>query len=86
MLIFTRAFWTYAGERAIKTFAQTGLSLLGVGAVSGLLSIAWVPLLSALGLAVVLSVLTSINSYNPTTVTVEITPASVEVTSPAAPE
>lgn len=82
MVILTKAFWTYAGERALKTFAQTALSLLGVGAVTGLLGIAWVPLLSAVGLAVLLSVLTSINSYDPKTVTVTLTPATVEVTSP----
>ena len=57
--MFNLEFWNYAGERAIKTFAQTAIATLGVGTV-GLLTIDWVNLLSVAGGAALLSVLTSI--------------------------
>lgn len=59
MTIFTQAFWSFAGERAIKTFAQTAVASLGAGSV-GLLAIDWVNLLSISGGAAFLSVLTSV--------------------------
>jgi len=57
--MFDLNFWNYAGERAIKTFAQTAIATLGAGTV-GLLAIDWVNLLSVAGGAALLSVLTSI--------------------------
>ena len=58
-MIMTVAFWTLAGERAIKTVAQSALAFLGSGSV-GLFEINWPNLLSvALG-AGLLSILTSI--------------------------
>jgi hypothetical protein len=57
--MFTRAFWEYAGERAIKTFAQTAIATLGAGSV-GLFSIDWSALLSVAGGAALLSLLTSL--------------------------
>ena len=57
--MFDLNFWNYAGERAIKTFAQTAIATLGAGTV-GLLAIDWVNLLSVSGGAALLSVLTSI--------------------------
>lgn len=54
-------FWAQATERAAKTAAQVALSLLAVS-VGGLLSVGYGPLLSVVGLAVVVSYLTSIVS------------------------
>ena len=57
--MFTLTFWSYAGERAIKTFAQTALAYLGTGAV-GLFAVDFAALLSLAGGASLLSVLTSV--------------------------
>lgn len=56
---FNAEFWDYAGERAIKTFAQAALAYIGTGAV-GLVQIDWLNLISIAGLAALLSVLTSV--------------------------
>ena len=65
MTIFTRAFWTYAGERATKTVAQTAIALLTVGGISGVLDVAWVGIGSAVALSGIVSVLTSLLAYSP---------------------
>jgi hypothetical protein len=57
--ILTLEFWSYAGERAIKTFAQAAIAALGAGSV-GLFSIDYAGLISVAGGAAVLSILTSI--------------------------
>lgn len=57
--MFTRKFWTYAGERAIKTVAQSALAFLGTGSV-GLFTIDWFSLSSVSLGAGLLSILTSI--------------------------
>jgi hypothetical protein len=59
--MFTKNFWSYAGERAIKTFAQAAIAYLGTGSV-GLLSIDFVTLASLAGGAALLSLLTSVVS------------------------
>ena len=59
MKIFTLEFWSYAGERAIKTFAQAAIAALGAGSV-GLFSIDYAALISVSAGAALLSVLTSI--------------------------
>lgn len=59
MKIFSWEFWHYAGERAVKTFAQAALAYLGTGTV-GLLAIDFVTLVSVSGGAALLSVLTSV--------------------------
>ncbi len=59
--MWTRKFWLATAERALKTFAQTFVLLLGAGAVD-LLSVPWrVDLSLSIG-AALLSVLTSIAS------------------------
>lgn len=57
--MFSLEFWQYAGERAIKTFAQAAIAFLGTGAV-GLFSIDWASLISVSGGAAFLSILTSV--------------------------
>lgn len=57
--MFTLNFWNYAGERAIKTFAQAAIATLGGGTI-GLFSIDWTGLLSVSLGAAFLSLLTSI--------------------------
>lgn len=56
--MWTALFWRGAAERALKTFAQTVLATLGVGA-TGLLHADWLGALDIGGMAAVLSVLTS---------------------------
>lgn len=55
------AFWTAALERSVKTFAQVLAALLAADG-TGLLDTAWTPRLSVAGMAMVVSVLTSIAS------------------------
>lgn len=59
--MFTIEFWNYAGERAIKTVAQSALAFLGTGTV-GLFEIDWTSLASVSLGAGLLSILTSIVS------------------------
>lgn len=53
-------FAEYAGERAIKTFAQTALASLAASQIIGILDVDWIQIFSVAGLAFVLSILTSI--------------------------
>lgn len=62
-ILASKEFWTASIERAVKTFAQTTVALIGTNAV-GILDIDWAQTASAAGLAAVLSVLTSIGSVN----------------------
>ena len=57
--MFSLEFWSYAGERAIKTVAQSALAVLGTGSV-GLFTIDWVALASVSLGAGLLSILTSV--------------------------
>lgn len=59
--MFTVPFWKAAAERAVKTFAQTLVVLLGAGRVD-VLAIDWPQALSLAAGAAVVSVLTSIAS------------------------
>lgn len=61
MTYTTRAFWAATTERAIKTFAQAAIAVLGANTF-GLLDADWVGVLSSSGMAAVVSVLTSIAS------------------------
>lgn len=62
MKLFSYDFWAYAGERAVKTFAQAGLAFLGTGAV-GIFTLDWTGLISIAGGAALLSILTSIITH-----------------------
>lgn len=59
--MWTTRFWKDAVERALKTFAQTLIALLGVGGF-GIIDAPWFSSLSVAGLAAVLSVLSSVAS------------------------
>lgn len=59
--MFTYRFWLSASERAVKTFAQTLVAILGANSF-GLLTAPWTMALSTAGMATLLSVLTSIAS------------------------
>ena len=59
--MFTKAFWSYSTERALKTFAQTALAYLGTGSL-GLFSVDFIALGSLAGGAALLSILTSVVS------------------------
>lgn len=60
-VLATGAFWTAAGERAIRTFAQTMTALITVSdRVIGLLDVNWPGALSAAGFAALYSLLMSV--------------------------
>jgi len=59
--IFTNDFWLQAGERAVKTFAQTAVALIGAG-VLNVLTTDWQQLIGVSLGAAVLSILTSVAS------------------------
>lgn len=59
MRLFSLEFWSYAGERAVKTVAQSALAVLGSGSV-GLFTVDWVNLASVSLGAGLLSILTSV--------------------------
>jgi Putative lactococcus lactis phage r1t holin len=59
--MLTLTFWRDALERAVKTFCQSLVAVLGAGSV-GLLNVPWVTSLSTAGLAALLSLLTSVGS------------------------
>jgi len=56
-------YWSFAGERALKTGAQTAIATIGVG-VSGIFEVDWVNLLSVTALSAIMSLLTSVLTYN----------------------
>lgn len=62
--MFTKKFIKDLAERAIKTFAQSFVAVLLAGG-TGLLDVDWVNALSIAGLALVISVFTSIGSGFP---------------------
>jgi hypothetical protein len=56
-------YFDFAGERAVKTVAQVAIATIGVNAV-GLLDVDWVQVLSVSALAGVMSLLTSVLTYD----------------------
>ncbi len=74
MTIFTKCFWLDAFERAVKTFAQTLLGIIGVSSFTPL-NAKWGEVLIGSGFAAGISVLTSIVSAN--LVSRSLSPASV---------
>lgn len=62
-MIFDKRFWIAATERAVKTFAQTLIALIGTTAVT-IVDLDWLQMLGVSATATLLSVLTSIASAN----------------------
>jgi hypothetical protein len=56
-------YFDYSLERAVKTVAQVALATIGVNA-AGLLDVDWVQVLSVSALAGVMSLLTSVLTYD----------------------
>lgn len=54
-----RSFWVDAGDRALSTFAQSGVGVLTAGA-TGIIDVDWLQCASVAGLAAIVSVLTSV--------------------------
>lgn len=69
MIVFltTRKFWTGAGERAIKTFAQAVIATLGANAVN-VWHVQWATALGVSLGAALLSLLTSVATGTPAAV------------------
>lgn len=63
MFIFTKEFWMYAGERAIKTVAQTVVATITATEVVGILDVDWMQIGGVALLAGLASVLTSIGIH-----------------------
>jgi hypothetical protein len=55
-----QAFLEYAGERALKTVAQTALASIAASQVIGILDVDWLQIVSVAALAGILSLLTSV--------------------------
>jgi hypothetical protein len=60
-MIWTGKFWKGVGERAIKTFFQSGVATVGVSA-AVIHDVNWVTVISTAALATILSVATSIGN------------------------
>ena len=58
-----KEYWAFAGERAIKTVAQVAIATIGVSAV-GILDVDWAQVASVSALAGVMSLLTSVLTYD----------------------
>jgi len=58
-----KAYWRFAGERSLKTVAQVAIATIGVNAV-GLLDVDWAQVASVSALAGVMSLLTSVLTYD----------------------
>ena len=58
MKVITKNWFKAAGIRALKTFAQTAVATIGVGATIG--TVDWLMVLSASAVSAILSMLTSI--------------------------
>jgi hypothetical protein len=57
-------YWAYAGERAVKTVAQSALAVITASGVIGILDLDVVQILSVSGLAGLMSLLTSVLQYD----------------------
>jgi tRNA A37 threonylcarbamoyladenosine dehydratase len=56
-------YWAFSGERALKTVAQVAIATIGVGTV-GIMDVDWLQVASVASLAGVMSLLTSVLTYD----------------------
>lgn len=59
-----KQYWAYAGERAIKTFAQTALGVITAGGALSIIELEFAQMLGVSGLATLMSLLTSVLQYD----------------------
>ena len=59
-MLTSTAFWASAGERAVKTVAQTALALLGTSQLVSVIDVNWAEVGGVAALAGILSLLTSV--------------------------
>lgn len=64
MMIFSRDFWSVAFERMVKTIAQVAIAAITASTFIPTVGEAWVNVLVTSGLAGLISVLTSLTSYD----------------------
>ena len=64
MFLFTKDFWTYAFERAVKTVAQAAIALITAEAFGLFNGEAWLNVASVAGMAGIVSVLMSLTAYS----------------------
>jgi hypothetical protein len=64
MMIFSRDFWSVAFERMVKTIAQVAIATITASTFIPTVGEAWVNVLLTSGLAGLISVLTSLTSYD----------------------
>ena len=64
MYLFTKDFWVYAFERMIKTVAQAAIALITAEAFGLFDGQAWLNVASVAGMAGIVSVLMSLQSYS----------------------
>ena len=57
-------YWAFAGERSIKTFAQTAVALISGSQVLNIIDVDWANIAGVSALAMVMSLLTSVLTYN----------------------
>lgn len=64
MMLFSRDFWSQAFERMVKTIAQTAVATITASTFIPTVGDAWVTVGMTSGLAGLISVLTSLTSYD----------------------
>ena len=67
MMLFSRDFWSVALERMVKTIAQVAIATITASTFIPTVGEAWVNVLVTSGLAGLVSVLTSLTSYDAVT-------------------
>lgn len=82
MSLFSRIFWVYAFERAVKAVAQSGLASIGANSL-GIMAVDWKTIGSIAALSGVASVLMSLNSFSGPGITGDVVPVLPAVVSVA---
>jgi len=59
-----KAYWAYAGERAVKTFSQTALGVITASGALSIIELDFIQMLGVAGLSTLMSLLTSVLQYD----------------------